>query len=79
MKLRCIKSFQDEYGAELLTFGKIYELDKIGEDSLNEDAYVGSYYSFYLKGDDDIYRYFPQKNFIDLREERNNKLKQLLN
>jgi len=88
--LRCIKEYYDEYGTLLLTNGKIYEFDKIGEDSLNEDAYVGiialdkhlkersySSSSFYLKGDDDQYRYYPRNIFIDIQKERDNKIQQL--
>ncbi len=77
MMLRCINNYHDEYGTLLLTNGKIYELDKIGEDSLNEDAYVGSYSSFYLKGDNEQYRYYPRNIFIDIQKERDNKIQQL--
>jgi hypothetical protein len=73
MILRCIK--QNNIGN--LTIGKIYELDKIGKERYDEDGYVGSYSSLYIKGDDNIYRYYDKECFIDIVEERHNKLKEL--
>ena len=77
MKLRCIKQIKSNDGHVLLTVGKIYELDKIGKLRYYEDGYVGSYSSLYLKGDDNIHRYYDKEWFIDIQQEREEKLKQL--
>lgn len=77
MKLRCIKQNNRQKDIGNLTIGKIYELDEIGEEQLNSDAYVGSYSSLYIKGDDNIHRYYDKECFIDIQQEREEKLKQL--
>ena len=77
MKLRCIKQNNRQQYIGNLTIGKIYELDEIGEEQLNSDAYVGSYSSLYIKDDDNIYRYYDRECFIDIQQEREEKLKQL--
>jgi hypothetical protein len=64
MKLRCIKQSNRQKDTGNLTIGKIYELDEIGLDQLNRDAYVGSYSSLYIKDDDNIYRYYDKECFI---------------
>lgn len=85
MKLRCIKNKTEWIEYTGITPGKIYEIDEIGEEAmnlwnpkLNEDAYVGSYSTYYIKDDDKQYKYFLKECFIELREERNNKLERLL-
>ena len=75
MKLKCIKHNNLPFGK--LTIGKLYELDEIGEEEYLRDAYVGSYSSYYLKGDDNEYRYYDIECFIDIVEDRNNKLNEL--
>jgi hypothetical protein len=65
----------DGYG--FLTVGKIYELDKVGKLREHEDAYVGSYSSLYIKGDDNIHRYYDKNCFLDVQQEREEKLKKL--
>ncbi len=75
MKLKCIKTKTIQYGK--LTIGKIYELDSIGERELLQDAYVGSYSSYFIKDDDGKYRYFSKECFIDIEEWRDNKLNEL--
>jgi len=83
MKLRCIKNKTEwvEYTGNFgkITPGKIYELDSKGEKAMNEDAMVGSTSSYYIKDDNNEYKYFLKECFIELKEERNNKLEQLLN
>jgi len=74
MKLRCIKNKTEWIEYAGITPGKIYE---IGE-AMNEDAYVGSYSTYYIKDDDKQYKYFLKECFIELKEERNKKLEQLL-
>ena len=85
MKLRCVKLIRSNDGYGGLTIGKIYELDKIGKLRYYEDVvfnpnkvrYVGSYSSLYLKGDDNIHRYYMREAFVDIQQEREEKLKQL--
>ena len=79
MKLRCIKQMKSNDGHILLTVGKIYELDKVGKLREYEDAYVGSYSSLYIKGDDNIHRYYMREAFADIQQEREEKINQLLN
>jgi len=69
MKLRCIKNKTEWIEYAGITPGKIYEI---------EDAYVGSYSTYYIKDDDKQYKYFLKECFIELKEERNKKLEQLL-
>lgn len=82
MKLRCIKNKTEwiEYTGNFgkITPGKIYEIDEIGEEAMNEDAHVGSYSTYYIKDDYKKYKYFLKECFIELKEERNKKLEQLL-
>lgn len=83
MKLRCIKNKTEWIEYAGITPGKIYEIDEIGEEAtfslyLNEDVYVGSYSTYYIKDDDKQYKYFLKECFIELKEERNKKLEQLL-
>lgn len=78
MKLRCIKNKTEWVEYTGITPGKIYEIDEIGEEAMNEDAYVGSYSTYYIKDDDKQYKYFLKECFIELKEERNKKLEQLL-
>ncbi len=76
-QLRCIKLIRSNDGCASLTLGKIYELDKIGEDQFMSDGYVGSYSSLYLKCDDNQYRYFLKEAFIDIQQDREQKLNEL--
>jgi hypothetical protein len=78
MKLRCIKQNNRQKDIGNLTIGKIYELDEIGEElKIQLSYYVGSYSSLYIKGDDNIHRYYDKECFIDIQQEREEKLKQL--
>ena len=77
MILRCIKQNNRQKDIGNLTIGKIYELDKIGKERYDEDGYVGSYSSLYIKGDDNIHRYYDKECFIDIQQERYNKLNEL--
>ena len=77
MKLRCIKQNNRQKDIGNLTIGKIYELDEIGEERELSDGYVGSYSSLYIKDDDNIYRYYDRECFIDIQQNREEKLKQL--
>jgi hypothetical protein len=79
MKLRCIKQNNRQKDIGNLTIGKIYELDEIGLDQFMSDGYVGSYSSLYIKGDDNIHRYYDKEFFIDIQQEREEKINQLLN
>ena len=61
-----------------LTIGKTYDFEYLeSEESLFEDAYVGSSSYYYLKNDIGYYRYYPIECFIDIIELREEKLKQL--
>lgn len=77
MKLRCIKLNAEQWTGKL-TIGKIYELDSISEKAINEDAMVGSTSSYFIKDDNNQYKYFLKEWFIDITEERNNKINQIL-
>lgn len=74
-KLKCIKL--NEWPNGKLTIGKIYELDSKGEEAMDEDAMVGSTSSYYIKDDNNEYKYFLKEWFIDIEEQRDNKLNQL--
>lgn len=74
-KLKCIK--KNEWSNGKITIGKIYDFDSISEGRYMEDAYVGSYSSYYIKNDDNEYRYYDKGCFIDIVEDRDNKLNQL--
>lgn len=74
-KLKCIK--KNEWPNGKLTIGKIYELDSRGERELLNDAYVGSNSSYYIEDDNGQYKYFLKECFIDIIEDRNNKLNEL--
>jgi hypothetical protein len=79
--LKCISSASDTSTNALsyrqLTIGKNYELDKIGMQRDIEDSMVGSYSSFYIKGDDNTYSYFSKSCFTTIDELREQKLNQL--
>ncbi len=75
MKLKCVK--KNEWPNGKLTIGKIYELDSRGERELLNDAYVGSNSSYYIEDDNGQYKYFLKECFIDIIEDRDNKLNQL--
>ena len=74
-KLKCIK--KNEWPNGKLTIGKIYKLDSRGERELLNDAYVGSNSSYYIEDDNGQYKYFLKECFIDIIEDRNNKLNEL--
>jgi hypothetical protein len=74
-KLKCIK--KNEWPNGKITIGKIYELDSRGERELLNDAYVGSNSSYYIEDDNGQYKYFLKECFIDIIEDRNNKLNEL--
>ena len=74
-KLKCIKP--NEWPNGKLTIGKLYEFDKVSEETENKDAYEGSTSSYYIKDDTGQYRYFLKELFIDIVEYRDNKLNQL--
>jgi hypothetical protein len=75
MKLKCVK--KNEWPNGKITIGKIYELDSRGERELLNDAYVGSNSSYYIEDDNGQYKYFLKECFIDIIEDRNNKLNEL--
>lgn len=70
-KLKCVKRNEWPNNGKL-TIGKVYELD-----SLLNDAYVGSTSSYYIEDDNGQYKYFLKECFIDIEEDRNNKLNEL--
>ena len=76
-KLKCIK--KNEWPNGKITIGRIYDFDSISEEQLNSDGYVGSYSSYYIKDDDGQYKYFLKECFIDIEEDRNNKINSILN
>jgi hypothetical protein len=75
MKLKCVK--KNEWPNGKITIGKIYELDSRGQRELLNDAYVGSNSSYYIEDDNGQYKYFLKECFIDIIEDRDNKLNQL--
>jgi len=75
MKLKCVK--KNEWPNGKITVGKIYELDSRGERELINDAYVGSNSSYYIEDDNGQYKYFLKECFIDIIEDRDNKLNEL--
>lgn len=75
-KLKCVKLNQWP-NSNKITIGKIYDFDSISEEQLNSDGYVGSYSSYYIKDDDGQYKYYDKECFIDIVEDRNNKLNEL--
>ncbi len=75
-KLKCIKKNEWPNNGKL-TIGKVYELDSRGERELLNDAYVGSTSSYYIEDDNGQYKYFLKECFIDIIEDRNNKLNEL--
>jgi len=74
-KLKCIK--KNDWPNGKITIGKIYELDSRGERELLNDAYVGSNSSYYIEDDNGQYKYFLKECFIDIIEDRDNKLNEL--
>lgn len=76
-KLKCVKHNTRQKSNEFLTIGKIYDFDSTSEGRYMEDAYVGSYSSYYIKNDNNEYRYYDKECFIDIVEDRDNKLNQL--
>ena len=76
MKLKCVKRNEWPNNGKL-TIGKVYELDSRGERELLNDAYVGSTSSYYIEDDNGQYKYFLKECFIDIIEDRNNKLNEL--
>jgi hypothetical protein len=74
--LRCIRP--NGFSNGILTVGKLYQLDEIGYRKEMEDAYVGSTSCYYIKGDDMDYKYYLKECFIDIVDERNNKIEQIL-
>lgn len=75
MKLRCIRDTWGPGGK--ITVGRIYDFDKISERAENEDAYVGSISSYYIKDDNGDYKYFQKDCFVTIQQERQNKLEKL--
>ena len=74
-KLKCIK--KNEWPNGKITIGKLYEFDSISVIHELEDAYVGSTSSYYIKDDNGQYKYFLKECFIDIVEDRDNKLNEL--
>jgi hypothetical protein len=74
-KIKCIKL--NEWPNGKLTIGKLYEFDSISIIHELEDAYVGSTSSYYIKDDNGEYKYFLKEWFIDIEQDRDNKLNQL--
>ena len=74
-KLKCIR--HNKWPNGKLTIGKFYDYDKVTQKTEKEDAYVGSTSSYYIKDDNGQYKYFLKECFIDIVEDRDNKLNQL--
>lgn len=74
--LRCVRNNEWKPNGKI-TVGKVYEYDRLSEVAELDDAYVGSYSSYYIKDDNGEYKYFLKECFINIQEERQNKLEQL--
>jgi hypothetical protein len=66
-KVKCIDSNNGK-----LTIGKLYEISPQWRVRT-----VRSNSSFYIQGDDNVYRYYDKNLFIDIQEDRENKLKDI--
>ncbi len=75
MILKCIK--RNDWPNGKITIGKLYEFDLISEEQEDNDVMVGSTSSYYIKGDDDVYRYYLKEWFVNIQDERNDKLNRL--
>lgn len=65
-----LKCIENEWPNDNLTIGKLYESQKDGFE-LDEDDY------YYLEGDNGIFKYYSKECFIDIQQERHNKLNEL--